>query len=122
MALGRFELLVGDQERAAHPAVFADTIKIATLERSIPLALRELVELNQNTLETWADVARMARNNMKIKQAINSTGCAKRYRRKRASTDADWCLQQQKAKAKDKRKSARQKAKAKSKAKRNPKV
>ena len=65
MALGQFELLVDDYERAAHAAEIADDIKIATLVSSRLLALREHVDLNQNTLDAWSDVARMVRNHVK---------------------------------------------------------
>ena len=65
MAPGRFELLVDDYERAAYPAMSADDIKIVTLVQSVPPALREHVELNQNTLDTWTDVANMVRNCIK---------------------------------------------------------
>ena len=68
MALGRFERLGDDHERAANPAILADDIKIATLVKSHPLVLREHVKLNQNTMDTWTDVARLVRNYMKIKQ------------------------------------------------------
>ena len=54
--LGRFDMLVDDNERASHPAMIADEIKIATLVRSLPPALRAHVELNQNTSNTWTEV------------------------------------------------------------------
>ena len=78
MALGRFELLVDDYERAAHAAEIADDIKIATLVSSRLLALREHVDLNQNTLDAWSDVARMVRNHVKNTHTHNSTGCTQR--------------------------------------------
>ena len=50
MTICRFELLVDDYERAALSAVTADDIHIATLVRSLPRALSEPVELNQNCI------------------------------------------------------------------------
>ena len=57
MALGRFELLVNDHERAAHPAVIA-------------VQFREHVDLKQNTLDTWTVVTRMVRSYVRTKHRL----------------------------------------------------
>ena len=66
--LERFELLVDDHKRSAHPAVIADYMKIATLARGLHPALGGHVELNHIILNLWIEVTNLFRRDVKTKQ------------------------------------------------------